>query len=610
MVARKLFSAVLMCCVVLGLFAAPAFSNDALVKAQEVQPPDSPTQEPGLAPVLASGPSATVVPDQYIVVYKAGSHSKDNVQHGANNAKAKGGNVKHVFSSALHGFSAQLPAAALGALRRDPNVEYIAPDEVVTINGDTMVPSVESSATWGLDRVDQRARPLDGQYHYLYNGTGVNVYVIDTGIRVTHTEFGGRAAWGINEVADGNNTDCNGHGTHVAGTIGGSTYGVAKGAKLIAVKVMKCDGTGDWSAVIAGIDWVTAHHVSPAVANMSLGGGAYAPLDTAINNSIAAGVTYVVAAGNNGDNACLTSPSRVPNAITVGATDSFDWRAYFSNYGTCVDLFAPGDIITSAWNSSDTSTNTLSGTSMASPHVAGAAALFLQTHPAATPATVASALVNQATTGRLGDVGTGSPNRLLYVLGPASTPLLISPANNAFANNPKPTLTWKASINGSKYRVQIATAATFGTSVVRDSQLIGALSFTPGTALPNGKYYWHIRAFNVAGQAGPWSVYRAFTVDTVPPAKPLLSSPASGATVSGNPIFSWLATAGANAYQFQYTGQGDTAFGAPVFTSAALGRLSYQPPTMNTGTYLWRVRARDAAGNWGCWSVARLITIH
>jgi subtilisin family serine protease len=247
----------------------------------------------------------------------------------------------------------------------------------------------------------------------------VNAYIIDTGIRFTHNEFGGRAGSGFDAVDGGAADDCNGHGTHVSGTVGGSTYGVAKNVHLVAVRVLDCGGSGTTAGVIAGIDWVTANHVSPAVANMSLGGGASTTLDNAVVAAIASGVSFAVAAGNGnflgiGVNACNSSPARVPAALTVGATNKNDKRASFSNFGSCVDLFAPGVDITSSWYSSNTATNTISGTSMSSPHVAGVAALYLQGNPGASPATVSAALIANATTGVVTSPGAGSPNRLLF----------------------------------------------------------------------------------------------------------------------------------------------------------------------------------------------------
>lgn len=328
--------------------------------------------------------------------------------------------AEKVFSRVLHGGVYHMTMNEAQQLSLDSNVAYVERDQIFTINSTT-----QSNPTWGLDRIDQSSSSLSRSYTYPDAGLPVNVYVIDTGILTTHQQFGGRASSAVDVVDNDNNaTDCNGHGTHVAGTVGSQTYGVAKNAKLFAVRVLDCEGSGSTSDVIAGVEWVTAHHVKPAVANMSVGGGASQALDDAIAASIQAGVTYVVAAGNENTKACNSSPARMPLAITVGSTTSSDARSDFSNYGSCVSVFAPGSDITSTWYTSNTATNKISGTSMASPHVAGVAALYLAAHPTATPAQVKAALLAGSLSGKVSSAGSGSPNRLINTqfLMPAPAP--------------------------------------------------------------------------------------------------------------------------------------------------------------------------------------------
>lgn len=356
------------------------------------------------------------VEDQYIVVLKDEMPSVQAREALLQNfATQHGGELIRTYVAALNGGVIRMNEAKAKALANHPFIGYIEQDSVIQLIVPMDTTTQDPSPSWGLDRIDQQSLPLNSAYSYNNDGTGVNAYVIDTGIRISHSEFNGRATLGY-DVIKGNSKggDCNGHGTHVAGTIGGSNYGVAKNVKLIAVRVLNCQGSGTTSGVITGIDWVTKNVSRPAVANMSLGGGASVSLDTAVSNSINAGISYAVAAGNSSQDACVSSPSRVPSAITVGATDQTDTRPSWSNFGKCLDLFAPGVSIKSAWIGSDTATNTISGTSMATPHVTGVVALKLQGTPSATPGEIADDLINKSTQGAVINAGINSPNRLLF----------------------------------------------------------------------------------------------------------------------------------------------------------------------------------------------------
>lgn len=387
--------------------------------------------------------ASQAIADRYIVVFK------DSVANPAAEAagltRAAGGRLHHAYSTAIKGFAATLPAAALQGLRNNPSVAYIEQDQTVSLTTD-----VQSGATWGLDRIDETYRVLDSYYHYNATGAGVNAYIIDTGIRADHVEFTGRVLTGTSTVGDINGTnDCNGHGTHVSGTVGGTTWGVAKDVTLTPVRVLDCKGSGSWSGVIAGVDWVANNRVLPAVANMSLGGGFSSSVNAAVAGAVAKGVTMVVAAGNSNANACNYSPASEPTALTVGATTNTDARASYSNYGSCVDLFAPGSSITSAWNTSATDINTISGTSMASPHVTGVAALVSQANATASPAAIGNFIVTHANVDMVSSAGSGSPNRLLYSL---ATGTATEPAATVIAVK---NLSGKASKSGRSWKAQV-----------------------------------------------------------------------------------------------------------------------------------------------------------
>ncbi len=366
---------------------------------------------PAEGTVLHAG-AADAVPGSYIVTLKKTAGLKATSGQGKEIVSRHGGAVTRTFTTALNGYAAELSATEARRLAADPAIASVEQDR--TVHAD----ATQTNAPWGLDRVDQSNLPLSTTYTYPDSaGSGVTVYVLDTGVRISHAELSGRASYGYDFV-DNDTTaqDGYGHGTHVATTAAGTTYGVAKKAKIVAVRVLGNDGSGTTAGVIAGVDWITKNHSGPSVANVSLGGGASTSLDTAVSNSIASGVTYSVAAGNSNANAGNYSPARVPAALTVGATTSTDARASYSNYGSVVDLFAPGSNITAGWNTSDTATYTGNGTSFAAPHVSGAAAVYLSGHTGATPSEVASTLVNGATSGALSGIGSGSPNKLLKIV--------------------------------------------------------------------------------------------------------------------------------------------------------------------------------------------------
>ena len=382
----------------MGLFAAGCTGNP-VAPGQESQNPD---------------PAASVADQSksYLVVYQPNTVGVNALTTSLEQRHAIFA-VRYRYEQAIQGFAATLAPNQVRALRADPRVQFVEVDGVVTTTT-TQAPT----PSWGLDRIDQQNLPFNTSYTFTQNGAGVRFYGIDTGILYSHPDFGGRASAGFDAVTSGGGAvDCNGHGSHTASTAAGSTYGVAKGMTIIGVRVLGCTGSGTTSGVVAGIDWVRANAIKPAVANMSLGGGESAALNTAVANAVAAGIVFTVSAGNSNADACSASPASAPSALTVGATTTTDARSSFSNFGTCVDLFAPGSSITAAYitGTGQPTTAVLSGTSMSAPHVAGVAGLYLQQNPSATPAAVATALVNNATNNKVTNPGTGSPNKLLYM---------------------------------------------------------------------------------------------------------------------------------------------------------------------------------------------------
>ncbi len=490
------------------LFAACSEGPEGPVASNEQSGPEVNT--------LHKADGAADLTDRYIVVFKDDVGNPKSMA--AEMTRGKGITTHFTYQHAIKGFAATIPEQALEGIRHNPNVAYIEPDGLVYKTVTQYNPP-----SWGLDRIDERDLPMDSKYEYQNEGEGVNIYIIDTGIRFNHKEYNGRAFSGYDFVDNDNDaSDCDGHGTHVAGTAAGENVGVAKKATLYAVRVLDCNGSGTYSGVIAGIDWVTQNHVKPAVANMSLGGGFSSSLNAAVNNSVSAGVVYAVSAGNSNSNACNYSPASASSALTVGSTTSSDARSYFSNYGSCVDIFAPGSGIYSSTMNTTSSYASWSGTSMASPHVAGVAALYLASNTNATPSAVESAIKNGASANKISNVGTGSPNLLLYSLiaAPVSSnpPAAPSGLSAAAVSTSQINLSWTDNANDEDGFYIERDAGSGFQQIASVGANVTTYSNTGLTS--NSTYSYRVRAWNSAGNSGYSNTASATTQQLTAPAAP------------------------------------------------------------------------------------------
>lgn len=509
------------------------------------------------------------------------------------------------FKNALKGFTIQLTSKDLEKVRKDPNVKYVEQDQVMKIS------ATQFTAPWGLDRIDQPGIPLSGSFTYETTGATVDAYIFDTGIRTDHNEFIGRIQPGFNAITStAAPNDDNGHGTHVAGILGGTRYGVAKGINIVPVKVLDKFGTGTFTQIIAGIDWAIANHTTrPAVGNVSISGPVSVGLDEAIRRAITDGIVMCVAAGNNSVDASTTSPGRVVEAIVVGAVTNTDQWSSFSNFGTVIDILAPGTNITSAWHTGVNDINVVSGTSMATPHAAGAAALYLEKFPGTTPASVQNGLKSSSVANKILMVPAGTSNALLNInfLPPPPpipvTPTVVSPANASSSQPVNLTLTWNASPNAITYNLQVSTTSNFSTLLLNDSGLSGTSKALSGLS-QGTTYFWRISATNVSGTS-QWSAVNSFSTITPPvtsvPAAPVLSSPSNMARSQVTaPTLMWSTVSGAISYGLQVSINAN--FSTTVINLTGLSSLNRTITGLAEGTtYYWRVNASNSAGT-GAWS--------
>lgn len=568
--------------------------------------------EDQLAPVYKKNNVPADLQDSYIVVFnddvpESEIDGESEKMCGSSNSKKE-----RTFKHAIKGFTGRLTATDIEEFRRNPKVKYIEQNQVITL-----VATEQPNATWGLDRIDQANLPLSTTYTYNTNGSTVTAYIFDTGVRSDHVELGGRVTGGYSVIAgEPTPEDGNGHGTHVAGTVGGTTYGVAKSVNIVPVKVLSAAGSGTNAGVIAGLDWAIAHHVSgPAVGNMSLGGGISTALDDAVRRCVTDGIVMAVAAGNSNLNASTASPARVPEAITVGSTTSTDAKSSFSNFGSLIDIHAPGSSITSSYFTSSTALAVLSGTSMATPHVTGAAALYLEYAPGSTPAQVEAGLKQYAAVGRITGLPAGTVNNLLQInfgtvpsLPAPSVPTLSAPTNGATNQSLTPTLSWVAATAATTYNLQVSTSNTFATNIVDLTGLATTSRAISGLA-NSTTYYWRVSSTNTTGTSA-WSAIRSFTTAAplAVPTAPTLRSPAANATnVSRTPALSWNAATRATTYEVQVSTSNTFATITFGRTGLTARNVTVTPQLGSRVVYYWRVRGANTSGP-GPWSAVRSFT--